>query len=306
MQLHELKQFITDKMLPADFIIFVAKDCPFLARQYVNAMIDLAEGNVRKIKSIYEPQQSSLLLLTENDDTHLNVLYTDTFSERAESYGQFDYTVVVCNQIDKSIAETVKDYVIKLPKLETWQILDYAKSLCPTIDEQDLTWLITSAKNEIERITNELDKICIFPKEQHQQLFYDLRADPNTDLFTVELFPVVDAFVNGDMPALFNFLRFGGADALEPVVIANRVVSKLKSILLVTQNPGITAEDCGVSPKYLGRLRYDYRNLNIEAAKNKLAFFTGIDLALKTSKLELDKYDMLSYLVVHSAYKITA
>lgn len=306
MKLHELKQFITDKMLPSDFIIFVAKECPFLARQYVQAMSELANGNVRKIKSIYEPQQSSMLLLTDTEDICLNILYTATFAERAESYEQFDYTIVVCDQIDKSITEQVKNYVIQLPKLETWQILDYAKSMCPTIDEQELTWLITCAKNEVERVVNELDKLCLFPKEQHQQLFYALRADPNTDLYTVDLFKVIDAIIDGDRPALLNFLRFGGADAIEPVALANRVVTKLKNILLITQNPSITADDCGISYKYFNRIRYEYRNINIDAARKKLAFLVNIDLALKTSKLDLDKYDMLSYLITHTAYKITA
>ena len=35
MTLIDLKKFITDKIVPSDFMIFVSKDCPFLASQYV-------------------------------------------------------------------------------------------------------------------------------------------------------------------------------------------------------------------------------------------------------------------------------
>ena len=78
MTLMELKKSITDKIVPSDFMIFVSKECPFLANQYVKTLGDLAVGGVNKIKSIYEPQRSSILLLTESEGV-LNVLYTDTF-----------------------------------------------------------------------------------------------------------------------------------------------------------------------------------------------------------------------------------
>ena len=99
MTLIELKEYITNKVLvPSDFMIFVSKDCPFLAAQYVKALGDLSIGGINKINSIYEPQQSSIMLLT-NTEGALNVLYTDTFDERAEDYSQFENTIVVCEQV---------------------------------------------------------------------------------------------------------------------------------------------------------------------------------------------------------------
>ena len=130
MTLMDLKNSITNKIVPSDFMIFVSKDNPFLATQYAKALGELAIGGVNKINSIYEPQQSSLMLLTSSTEA-LNILAVDVFDERSEDYTQFENTIVICEQVDKSIAKNVENYVIKFPKLEEWQLFDYAKTLCP-------------------------------------------------------------------------------------------------------------------------------------------------------------------------------
>ena len=38
MTLIDLKKFITDKIVPSEFMIFVSKDNPFLANQYAKAL----------------------------------------------------------------------------------------------------------------------------------------------------------------------------------------------------------------------------------------------------------------------------
>jgi len=181
MTLKELKDCVTNNVVPSDFMIFIRKDNNFLASQYVQALCKLAEGGITKISSIYEPQQSSLALLTAQEGT-LNILTVETFDERAENYNQFENTIVVCDQVDKSIANSVESFIIKFPELEEWQILDYAKMLCPSVAEEDLLWLIKATNNNIERILNELDKVSLFSKEEQKVIFSSIRFDPQLDL----------------------------------------------------------------------------------------------------------------------------
>jgi DNA polymerase III delta subunit len=304
MTLMELKNFINNGTVPSDFMIFVSKDSSFLATQYVKAIGKLADGGITKINSIYEPQQSSIALLTAVPNT-VNVLKVETFDERAEDYSQFENTIVVCEQIDKSIAKNVDNYVVKFPKLEEWQIFDYAKTLCPNLDDDDISWLVKATNNDIDRVLNELSKVTLFDKNEQKAIFSSIRFDQQTDLYTADLFTIVNALVEGDMPVLFEFLRHNGYEDLEPVMLANRAFTSLKNILLVSQNPGLTTEDCGVSAGQFKFLRYKYRSLNIEAVKQKIKFLTNFDLMLKTSCLDLNKRDMLSYLVNNLNYKIT-
>ena len=305
MTLMDLKKFITDKIVPSDFMIFVSKDCQFLASQYVKALGDLSISGINKISSIYEPQQSSIMLLTNTEGAALNVLYTDTFDERSEDYSRFENTIVVCEQVSKDIAKNVENYVIKFPKLEEWQICDYAKTLCPNVDETELQWLVQAADNSIERVLNELDKVALFGKNEQKEVLSAIRFDPQTDLYKADLFTIVNALVEGDMPVLFDFIKHEGYEMHEPVVLVNRALTSLKNIILVSQNANLKAEDCGVSAGQFKFIKYKYRSLNIEAVKQKLKFLANFDLMLKTSQLELNKRDMLSYIVSNMFYKIT-
>ena len=304
MTLIELKKFITDKIVPSDFMIFVSKDCPFLANQYVKTLGELAPGGINKISSIYEPIQSSLMLLAAPVGA-INIMTVDTFDERSEDYSQFENTIVVCEQIDKTISKAVEEYAIILPKLEEWQICDYAKTLCPSIDEADLTWLIQASGGSIERVINELDKVKLFEQSEQQQIFSAIRFDPQTDLYKVDLFTVVNALVECDIVILYDFLKRKNYDLLEPIVLSNRALNSLKNIILVTQNPQLTAEECGVSPAQYRALKYKYRSINVDAVRQKIKFLTNIDLALKSSELELDKRDMMNYLISRLCFKIT-
>ena len=304
MTLIDLKNFITNKIVPSDFMIFVSKDCPFLANQYVKALGELSVGGITKINSIYEPQQSSIMLLSAPTET-LNVLVTETFDERSEDYTQFENTIVLCEQVSKDISKNVEKHIIKFPKLTDWQLFDYAKTLCPTIDDEDLKWLVTATDCDIDRVINELSKVSLFSKSEQKEVFSAVRFDPQSDLYKADLFTIVNALVTGDLAILYDFLKHDGWEVHEPVVLANRTMSSLKNIILIVKNPQLSAADCGVSPGQHTFIKNKYRSLRVEAAKQKLKFLANFDLLLKTSQLELDKRDMMSYLISNLCYKIS-
>lgn len=304
MTLVELKKFITTGIVPHEFLILVDKDNKFLAHQYVKAIGDLAAGGINNISSIYEPFQSSLMLLTVPEDC-INILITDTFDERAEDYSQFENTIVVCEQIDKAISKVVEDFTIKLPKLEEWQILDYAKTLCPAVEEADLIWLIQATDSCIERVINELDKVKLFEKRDQKQVFSAIRFDPQTDLNKANFLDVSNALTYGDLPALFKLMQSNSFYDLDAIGLANNILTSLKNIIIISQNPQLSAKDCGVSDKQWGYIRRNYNNLNVGAVKQKIKFITNVDLALKASKLEMTKEAMMNYLVANLYYKIT-
>jgi DNA polymerase III delta subunit len=244
-------------------------------------------------------------MLLTNTEGALNVLYTDTFDERSEDYSQFENTIVICEQVSKDIAKSVEDYTIKFPKLEEWQICDYAKSLCPNVEETELLWLVQASDNNIERVCNELDKVSLFNKSEQKEILAAIRFDAQTDLYKVDLFTIVNALVEGDMLTLNDFIKYNGWEIHEPVVLVNRALTSLKNIILISQNQNLKAEDCGVSTGQFKFIKYKYKSLNVEAVKQKIKFLTNFDLMLKTSQLELNKRDMLSYIISNMYYKIT-
>lgn len=303
MTLVELKSFINKGIVPSDFMIFIRKENRFLAKQYIQELGNLADGGINKITSIYSPQQSSLTLLTAPQGA-INVLTVETFDERAEDYNQFENTIVICDQVDKSIKDNVNKYIIEFPKLEEWQIFDYAKKLCSDLDDNDILWLIQATGRDIERVLNELDKINLFGKNEQKDIFNAIRFDSQTDLVSVDLFTIVNALVTGDGRILYEFLCQSNFESIDPVMLANRALTSLKNIILATQNHNLTAEDLGMSVKQYNFIKRSYQGLNINAAKEKLKFLVNFDLQLKSSKLDLSKREMLSYLINHLSYKI--
>lgn len=303
MTLVELKNFINKGIAPSDFMIFIRKENRFLAKQYIQELSNLADGGINKITSIYSPQQSSLTLLTAPQGT-INVLTVETFDERAEDYNQFENIIVICDQVDKSIKDNVNKYIIEFPKLEEWQIFDYAKKLCSGLDDNDILWLIQATGRDVERVVNELDKINLFGKNEQKDIFNAIRFDSQTDLVSVDLFTIVNALVTGDSRTLYEFLCQSNFDSIDPVMLANRALTSLKNIILVTQNPNLTAEDLGVSIKQYNFIKRSYQSLDVNAAKEKLKFLVNFDLQLKSSKLDLSKREMLNYLINHLNYRI--
>ena len=180
-----------------------------------------------------------------------------------------------------------------------------------TFSCKSLIWISTSsstwslALNNIERVTNELEKVALFPKSEQKAVFASIRFDSQTDLYKLDLFTVVNALVEGDFTVLYDFVRYNGYEEIDPVVLANRAFTSLKNITLVTQNQGLTAEACGMSAGQFRFLSYKYHSLNLEALKAKLKFLADFDLKLKTSQLDLGKREMANYLISNLGYKIT-
>ena len=79
----------------------------------------------------------------------------------------------------------------------------------------------------------------------------------------------------------------------------------LKNIILIARNPHLKATDIGVSPGQFNFIRGKYRSLNVDAVKYKIKFLADFDLKLKTSQLDLDKRDMLNYIINNLNFKIT-
>jgi hypothetical protein len=166
-------------------------------------------------------------------------------------------------------------------------------------------WLVQASDNSIERVLNELDKVALFGKNEQKEVLAAIRFDPQTDLYKADLFDIVNALVEGDMLTLNDFMKHNGWEIHEPVVLVNRAFNSLKNIILISQNANLSAEDCGVSAGQFKFIKYKYKSLNVAAVKQKLKFLINFDLMLKTSQLELNKRDMMSYIISNMYYKIT-
>lgn len=304
MTLKQLKELILNNTPPTDFMIFVSKDNKFLAKQYVTEIARARNAEIVKITSVHEPLQSSAFLLTQYANETLNVLTVETFEERAEDYSQFTDTIVICDNIDKSIAKALEEYIVEMPKFATWQLFDYTKTQVKILEDYEINWLLEVTAGDIYRLNNELDKIKLFKTEDQREVFQAIRFDPYSDLFQIDFYTFVNALVVGNVETVRDYLAHGAAEKLDPIGVANQVTTSLKNILLATQNPGTSAADLGLSPKQHKTLNSIYKTVWVDAVKSKLKFLTQLDVRLKSSELDLSKENMLMYLVSNLMYRI--
>ena len=175
LELKLLQDLITENKLSDCFYIFLNSENSFLSNQYIEAI-----ANSKKIKKIYVDDLKSLLP-DENDIFGITDLIDDTCLYIYKVYDNFDYKdlaitkvknlIIVCDKIDDETKSIFDPYIIKMPKLEEWQVKDYIYTLGEGIDENKLDWLCMICDNNIYRLTNELEKLTVFNPTDRNYMF---------------------------------------------------------------------------------------------------------------------------------------
>lgn len=306
MQLNELKSKLKDHALSNDLIVFVCNKSRFLAEQYKDIICQERLLDEKHISSLAE-LNSSLSLIIDNSD-YVNVLITDVFDEYHDDYSQFTDTIVICDSIkEKKIENALKDYIIKTPALKQWQVLDYIKTRCPSLDRDLIEWLYDATGGNIERIDNELDKISLFDKTDQNNVLIEIKNSTKSDLYKIidksAKKPMADIYVlknwilSRDYKNLSEFLyhepNIDRSD-LNPFALVNLLMFDLKNRLVAKS---MTAAEMGISEGQYKFLKYNKLGYSLPALLQKLNFLSSFDLKVKSGNLDIDSDKLLDYVI---------
>ena len=299
MTLIELKKGITEGRVPEDLIIFVLpkKGNTFLADSYIAELCRVKNCNTIPIESIYEPFTSALAMILDYD-SNLAVLKTETFEEPSEDYSQFKNTIVVCEKVDKEVKAAAKDFIIEIPDLKDWHIIDFIKQKCSVLDDVDATWLYTATGGDLNRIIQELDKVLLFPQSQQKEVFIDIKYDPCSDLHPQSIFDLVKAVSKRNKPALLEYFCFGKHADYDPIALVNILLKEAKNALFVIYS-GLTSEELDMKPNQMNGIRYGNSGVSVERLQKYIEFLSNIDLRLKSSELDMSKERLIDYVICH-------
>ena len=298
MLLSHLKEQILNNTLPDDFLIFKYQDNTFLIDQYIDNICNQKGLIKHKIESIFEINSSAADFVM-NTASNLNVLYTDEFDEYMDIYP--DNTIIVCKKIsDKLDGALDEQSIVEFIKLQDWHIIYYCLAECPGLDKEDCAWLCQAAGSDIYKISNVLDKIKLFDQKQHRNVLMALRYEPNTELYNATVYEFVDALINKDIRKLTDILEHIDNCDIEGLGVVKLLLNKFKLILLANKQSNLTANDLGISQKYFNALGYYYKHCTPEYLKPRIEFLADINIRLAQGRLELDKKQLLTYLI----YKI--
>ena len=299
MNIVELKNEILENTLNIDLLVLncEGQSSHFIVDQYVEKIV-LNNGFTKKyISDLNEAMSFSSLSLVDVADNILKIYTTDTLKDTIEDWTSFKNTIIICDKIDKKLLSKISENVVDIPKLVTWQIEDYIKTKNNKIDQTLIKELITLTSENIYRIDNELDKVNLFedsPNEILQSILYE----KDSDFFYLSTFDFVNSLVAKDIILVkraMNKLKYWDSD---PMFILSLLLTKYKQICLIIGNPKLNCNDLGLSPKQFNAIKYYYRGINLEEAREKIKFLSSIDLRLKLGKIGFeDQSYFLTYIV---------
>lgn len=296
MTLAELKSQILGNKITDRLIVFVCDENYYLADQYVDAIVSKTGLEKHLVNSIAQRYNPALALVIDYSN-YLYVLKTDTFDEIITEPNDIQHTIIICNKVDKKAIDTIKSYIVEVPKLLDWQVKDYMKVLCPGLDNNIIDWAYNNMGGDIYKIKNELDKIRLFPVSEQQLILTDLRFADGTDLYYETLFQLSEAIIKNNRREVLEFLYHRNTCNIDPIGLVSMLLATCKKILFVTQRSGLTAQDIGITDKQYNAIKYYYKGFTNEKLESVISSLSTIDLDLKSGRLDMPKPILFDYIL---------
>jgi len=299
MTLQKLKELILNDTLSDDFLIFLCEDDHFLATQYTNEIAARKNFKINIIKDVREVQNDSLGSLFEDSNSNrLNVLVTDTFDTFVTNYYDLENTIVICDKIDKKIVKNVEPYIVKVKKVAEWAVKDFINVYCPGLNPTLVDMLYQNTNGNIYRIINELDKLNLFDKDEKNIILSQLLTARGTDLYYRTIFDAKNALLKADLFQLSDLIEHKDSVDMDALALTALLLNEYKRNLLLRFNSSTTPEQLGIDKKQVYFIKNNCK-LNEVQLCEKIEFLSSIDYKLKAGKLDMDKDQLLTYLISH-------
>lgn len=282
----ELKEKILGKAVDlSDCLFLVYKDTPFIARKYAEAIAESKGLDVVRVDSADELPQDDQF---GTADGSLYVLFAD---EVRKLEGKRPNSVVICKKTSEPAVE--------VPKIEDWQVVDYMRTKCPGLSEDEILWMQQACGKDIERIDNETDKISMFPKDMQTWMLESLMSDGNYGGDGQgSSFDLVNAVMRRDIGALLGILKRGGAKGVDAIGLATLLRNGMRNVIKVQFNPSATPESTGMKDGQFKAVKYynsgKYANSSLIDAYE---FLTSIDSRLKRGELQMSNDRLIDYII---------
>lgn len=283
MVISDLKELVEQNRLDLNkSYIFLYKKNYFLCQQYIS---ELSKYNdVSYIDDISQIGNKSIFT------NSINVLYLSEIKD-------FDFknsnpTIVVTQKI-KNILNVE---VIEFPDIEGWQIKDYVYSKLEGVNKKDLDWMISICNNDLFRIDNEINKLCIFPESIRQQKFNNFLHDNIfSDLTDKNIFNFSNAIFNRDIDELSNIYKIIDYCDIEPLGLVTIIYNNLRKMIEIgfSKNP----ESLGYKQSQI----YAVKKLTSNYSQDKIlkAFDFICDIEYNLKKGFLPEYLIVDYVTLN-------
>lgn len=294
MTIQELKQKIESNTVESPFYVFTYQESPFLPEQYYREIAKNLHINPTQIFSIEDLPPEDIF------NTPLDLLYiyfTDKLTIDIARYKDTYNFIIICKDVDKGIRETYSDFIVDFPKLEKWQLEDYADSKLQGCDKVDIDTLVTLCPS-IERLENEIQKILCFelPTERRFYLKKMLQEGALSDLSNFIIYDLSSAFIKRDTQKIKNILHDLPNIDIEPIGLVTVLYNNFKNIIKIQLANNPTSESTGLPSKQFWAIRNGCGKYTKEELIKIFTFLTDLDRQVKTG--EISTSILIDYIVI--------
>lgn len=292
MEMKALKNKLIDKTISDDPIIFKYSDNKFLCNQYIDEICKIRGLTKQYIESIEESIEDSMFDL---EPETLYVVDKDKFEEYPDN--SYKNLVVIC----KTLPDNLEIDYIDVTKVVNWQVEDYVKYRLQGLTEKEVEWLCKIAKYDIYRLDQECKKIELFPVGAQREIFREINSDNGySDLSDLNIFNFTEAIIKKDLVAVGEMIPELEILDLEPLAVVTIMLKKFKQILALQTNTQSVIKTLGMSDKQIWFLKKNQTGIYTDGQLMKnIDFLTGIDYNIKSGNLDLNRENLLSYIVLN-------
>ena len=289
MKLEELKSDIENGSISDGPIVFIFKDSPFICYQYVNEISRVTHKSVNYLDDISEISDSSVDIFSMQDtySNEIKFYCADSIDFIPSGFRNSKYSYIVASKVDSKVKKEYEDLIITIPKIEDWQIRDYAYSTTSGVDNKSIDWIIDICKKDLFRVDNELDKLRLFDKEERQNFFNQMVSQNLfSDLSPYEVFDLTNAVSKKDLSVVAKVLYDIDNYDAEPLGVVAILLNQFKKLILVLLHPNPTENSIGLKNNVIYAIKRSGAKYSKEQLVKSFEFLCDIDRRLKIGEID--------------------
>lgn len=262
MQIWDLKKAIVENNIP-HFLILTGEERTLLFTYLdeIEGKLNIKHMTVSTLVDAYSKVSSKSLLDTSKK---LVVVKEDKSSLSDDKLirslmSSSNYVVLVLTSIDKrSLSGKIyANNVVSFDKLSSDMLVKVLMAKAQ-VKESYMKWLVEVCDRDYGRCLNELDKVTLFPRDQHNTLFEKFARD---GIIYCEIPDCIFDFSNAVMKrnikesySLWDDLKRRGDS---PIQIFSVLYSNFRNLMIVQLSPNPTKESTGLEDKQINGIKWN-------------------------------------------------
>ena len=298
MTVQELKSDIENNKVSDDLLILINSDNSYISDTYVQRIAQNKGIPITVVEDIEALQPNKFNIFGEVDETsNLKIVRVEKLSYTESGLQTVKNAVIIADKVDEKTMEMYKDFIVTIPKLEKWQIKQYATISLEGVSEDLIDRFLSVCNYDIYRISSELSKFESFDKSDIPSLFHDcLESGALSDVTEFNAYNLTNSIQKKDMYELRSCLYDINNIDIDPVGFISLLISGFRKMIYVWLQNNPTEENTGLKSNQIWAINKIPKHYTKEQLIEVQKFLTELDYKAKSG--QIDSEDIIDYAIL--------